>query len=84
MNAVTQRFAGPSLTEQVWIEKKLGRPGLLDGKTNNVIFRDRLRAYLLSHELGSAPAGKKGGADESWAQLFARLYSEPLRNGETP
>lgn len=70
--------AGPTLTEQCAIEKRLGRPGLLEGVTTDAIFRDRLRVHLVRRGLANIPAGTYRGIAESWSEKFLRWYGEPL------
>lgn len=64
--------------QELWIARTLGKPDLFDGVTTADQRKGLLRAYLLSHDLGDAVAGHRGGEPERWSSVFERLHHEPL------
>jgi hypothetical protein len=73
---------GPTVSEEIWILRRLSVPALFAGTTTLADRRSRLRAHLIAHGLGDARAGMRDGREETWAELFCRAYREPL--GDAP
>lgn len=71
---------GPRASIEYWIAKRLGQPDLIAGVTTADDRRERIRRAILDSQHEEAIAGKrKDAACETWGELFARLYGEPLR-----
>lgn len=76
--AVRPHTPAPSISEEVWLCKRLGKIDLFDGTITVADRRERLRAWLLTHHYGDAFVGRRGGREETWRELFERMYGEPL------
>jgi hypothetical protein len=71
--------AAPTIATEVWISRRLRRPDLFAGVTDPDARRERVRRVILDGEMAEAVAGKrKDAACETWAELFERVYGEPL------
>lgn len=69
---------GPTVQVESWICDRL-RKDLFCGLTTAEERRERLRAEILERDMAEAVAGRrKGQTCESWAELFERIYGEPL------
>ncbi len=69
------------LTAEAWLIRRLGNHGrhVEDGVTDVAIRRERIRAALLEGGLEVVVVGRgASGKPETYAQVFGRLYGEPL------
>jgi hypothetical protein len=70
---------GPTIATEVWISRRLLRPDLFAGVTDQAERRERVRRVILDGDMAEAIAGKRrDAAYETWAELFERVYGEPL------
>lgn len=71
---------GPTITVESWIARRLQRPDLFAGVTTPDQRRERVRQVIVDGRLEHGIAGKRDGVTcETWADLFQRVYGEPLR-----
>lgn len=74
---------GPTIATESWIARRLNRPELFGGVTTADERRERVRAAILAGRMAEAIAGKcEGEACETWREVFARVYGEPLERAE--
>lgn len=66
------------LTKELWMAKQLGNPALFSGVCDDVVRKNRIRLEILRRGLDQTMAGNRNGKSETWAQVFARVYQEPL------
>lgn len=68
------------LQAELWLAKRLGSLGaeIHEGVTTAEERRERMRQLILRERLENRDAGRKRGRVETFADLFARLYGEPL------
>lgn len=70
---------GPTIRVEAWIRDRLDAPALFGGLTTPEERRERVRDLILGRGLEFAIAGRReGGKCETWSDLFARIYGEPL------
>lgn len=68
----------PSVQVEAWICSRL-KLGLFDGITTPEQRRERVRKEILGRCLADAVAGRrKGQPCETWADVFQRVYGQPL------
>lgn len=74
----------PTPAEERYLADRLDIPAhqLYGGLTDPGIRRDRIRARIIALGWQESRAGYRDGEAETWAELFERLYGEPL--GEAP
>lgn len=72
----------PTEAEEAWLAKQLDRPlELYLGTITPADRMQRVRARILEGGYGDRRAGYRGGdpaSPETFAEVFARLYGEPL------
>jgi hypothetical protein len=76
---------GPKVVVEAWMAQRLGLPlGWDGGVTTREDRREAIRQEILGRNLGGIVAGKRRGEPKpkTWAQLFERVYSEPLQPKE--
>ncbi len=68
------------LRHEIWLAQRLERHGVavLAGITTSNDRRERIRTAILEHCLSAVIAGSRARKPETYAQLFERLYGEPL------
>lgn len=68
------------LRHELWLGARLERHGVsvFAGDTTVEQRRDRVRAAILEHGLETVIAGSRDRKPETYAQVFERLYGEPL------
>lgn len=73
-------FTGRQLAAELWLAKRLGSLGaeVHEGVTTTEERRERIRQLILRERLEKRDAGRKRGRSETFGDLFARLYGEPL------
>lgn len=73
-----------TVTAELWLAYRLRLPLSWDGGvTTFEQRRDRIRAEIIERNLGDAIAGNAKGRPETWAQVFQRIYRQPLNPMET-
>jgi hypothetical protein len=73
---------GPTIATEVWISRRLMRPDLFAGVTDQADRRELVRRVILDGDMAEAIAGKRrDAACETWAELFERVYGDPLVPG---
>lgn len=77
---VKQRSLATPLDRDAWLAKRLGEhgAGIFTGLTDPDIRRERFRTVILERGIAMVIVGKHDGRPESYAQLFERIYGEPL------
>lgn len=73
------------LDHELYLAKRLGDhgAGVFTGLTDPAIRRERIRAAILEHGLELVILGRgKDKKPESYAQVFERLYGEPLNGSK--
>jgi hypothetical protein len=74
---------GPTIATETWIARRLNRPDLFVGLTTPTDRRERVRETILAGRMAEAIAGKRRDAGcETWREMFARVYGEPLERAE--
>jgi hypothetical protein len=69
---------------ELWLARRLGLPlSWAAGVTTRDQRRDKIRAAILDRNLADAVAGNAKGKPETWAQLFQRVYRQPINPMET-
>jgi hypothetical protein len=69
---------------ELWLARRLGLPlNWAAGVTTRDQRRDKIRAAILDRNLADAVAGNAKGKPETWAQLFQRVYRQPINPMET-
>lgn len=69
------------LNHEFWLAGRLKQHGAdpqIEGDIGLSIRRDRIRMAILDHWLGPVVAGNRDGKPETYAQVFERLYGQPL------
>ena len=68
------------LHHELWLAQRLQRHGVavFAGDTTPAVRRERMRAAILEHCLSAVIAGSRQRKPETYAQVFERLYGEPL------
>lgn len=69
---------GPPVAFEKWLITKLGAPCLFDGTTTALERLSLARYEIRRQGIQQATAGSRNGLRETWAQLFERMYGEPL------
>jgi hypothetical protein len=71
---------GDKLVVEAWMARRLGMPMSWDGGvTTREDRRERIRAAIVSSGREMAIAGRAAGKScETWAQLFQRVYGQPV------
>ena len=68
---------------ELWLARRLGLPlSWAGGVTTREMRRDRIRAEILERGLADAIAGNAKGRPETWAEVFQRIYRQPLQQQE--
>ena len=68
---------------EMWLARRLRLPlSWAAGVTTREMRRDRIRAAILERGLADATAGNAKGRPETWAQVFQRIYRQPLHQQE--
>ena len=69
---------------ELWLARRLGLPlSWAAGVTTRDQRRDKIRAAIVDRNLADAVAGSAKGKPETWAQLFQRVYRQPINPMET-
>jgi hypothetical protein len=69
----------PSVFVEAWIAHRMGRRDLFCGVTTPDDRREILRRAITETGLADRPVGmRRDGTQETWAQMFERLYGCPL------
>jgi hypothetical protein len=69
---------------ELWLARRLGLPlSWAAGVTTRDQRRDKIRAAILDRNLADAVVGNAKGKPETWAQLFQRVYRQPINPMET-
>lgn len=69
----------PTVQVESRIAYRLREPTLFDGITTAEERRERVRQLIERRQLHMAIAGRSpSGKTETWAELFARVYGEPV------
>lgn len=69
----------PTVVEETWLSNRLDALDLFSGITNGAERAERVRARIVALDCADALAGKRtDGTTETYRELFARLYGEPL------
>lgn len=69
---------------ELWLARRLGLPlNWAAGVTTRDQRRETIRAAILDRNLADAVAGNAKGKPETWAQLFQRVYRQPINPMET-
>jgi hypothetical protein len=69
----------PATHVESWLCRRLQEPTLFDGITTPEERRERVRALIERRQLHLAIAGgTNAGKPETWAELFERVYGEPV------
>lgn len=70
-----------SVVAELWIAYQLALPlSWAAGVTTRGQRCDRIRAEILGRNLADRAAGRRvNGSTETWAELFERVYQQPLR-----
>jgi hypothetical protein len=72
------------LIAEQWIASRLQMPRSWDsGVTTAEQRRERIRAAILERNLQDERAGWRNGNPETWAQLFRRVFRQPLQPMES-
>jgi len=87
------RLDGTALLDaEAWLRQRLMDHGALErlpdlkpqvrdvtaGVTTTAMRAERMRQLIVRHQLGATIAGRRGGKTETYADLFERVYGEPL------
>lgn len=68
------------LIAEQWLASRLRMPKSWDaGVTTAEQRRERIRAAILEKNLQDERAGWRNGYPETWAQLFQRVFRQPLQ-----
>jgi len=75
---------GCDVVVEAWMARKLGLPMSWDGGvTTRADRREKIRAAILDGAKGQTIAGRRAHkTPETWAELFRRVYREPLNLSE--
>lgn len=70
----------PSITVEIWLAKRLGDRTVFEGATTAEERRERIRQRIVADGRQDEIAGKRAadGVEETFAELFARLWGVPL------
>ena len=69
---------------ELWLARRLGLPlSWAAGVTTRDQRRETIRAAIFDRNLADAVAGNAKGKPETWAQLFQRVYRQPINPMET-
>ena len=73
-----------AVTAELWLAYRLRLPlNWAAGVTTFEMRRDRIRYEIIDRNLADAIAGNAKGRPETWAQVFERIYRQPLQPKET-
>jgi hypothetical protein len=69
--------------QESYLARRLGECGLnvFHGTSDSDVRRERFRSAIMVNNLAQVEVGKIAGRPETFAQLFQRIFNEPLHRG---